>query len=327
MKLRTVEVIVTLALGILLVPLLAEAQQAKKMPRIGYLSLTSGPTEVATAFMRGLEEIGWVESQNIVIEWRWAAGKPERLSELAADLVRLNVDVIVALSTPVAHAAKNATSTIPIVVNAADPVGTGLVASLARPGGNITGTSLILPELAGKRLELLLEVIPRLDRVAFLAHGGDPAHRLFVKEAQDAAGRFRMLLQPLVVKGPEEFEHAFSVMVRERAGALVVQPLFITVPEQRSRLVELSTKNRLPAITDFAEFPDSGGLISYGPNRLDNHRRLAVYVDKILKGAKPADLPVEQPMKFELVINLKAAKQIGLTIPPWVLMRADKVIK
>ena len=279
------------------------------------------------AFRQGLKDLGYVEGKNIIIEYRYANGTG-RLAEMAAELVRLNLDAFVAETTPAVQAIKNATATAPIIMAAAaDPVGSGLVASLAHPGGNITGLSLILPELAGKRLELLREVLPRVNRVAFRAHGGNPAHKLFVKEAQDAAAGFGMRIQPLVIGGPEEFEGAFSTITKERAGALVVQPFFVIVPEQRRRIVDLATKHRLPTVSDFMEFADSGGLMSYGPNALDPIRRSAIFVDKILKGAKPPDLPVEQPTKFELVINLKAAKQIGLTIPPNVLARADKLIK
>ena len=312
---------------LLAVAVIAEAQQAKKVPRIGYLTVLAGPSDRDTAFRQGLKDLGYVEGKNIIVEYRYANGI-DRLSELAAELVRLKLDVFVAEATPAVQAIKNATSTAPIVMAAAaDPVGSGLVASLARPGGNITGLSLILPELSGKRLELLREVLPRIARVAFLVHGGNPAHRLFLKEAQEAAPSFGMQIQPLVIGGPAEFEGAFSTMTKERAGALVVQPFFVIVPEQRRRIVDLATKHRLPAVSDFMEFADAGGLMSYGPNALDPIRRSAIFVDKILKGAKPADLPVEQPTKFELVINIKTANQIGLTIPPNVLARADKVIK
>jgi putative ABC transport system substrate-binding protein len=321
--------IIGFALSAMLLALcgLAEAQQTKKVPRIGYLTVRGGPSARDEAFRQGLQDLGYVEGQNIIIEHRFANGT-DRLPEMAAELVRLKLDVFVAEATPAVQAMKNVTTTAPIVMAAAaDPVGSGLVASLAQPGGNITGLSLILPELAGKRLELLREVLPRVARVAFLAHGGNPAHRLFVKEAQDAAKGFKMRIQPLVIGGPEEFEGAFSAMIKERAGALVVQPLFVIVPEHRRRIVDLATRNRLPTVSDFMEFADAGGLMSYGPPALDPIRRAAVFVDKILKGRKPADLPVEQPMKFELVINLKTAKQLGLTIPQWTLMKADKVIR
>jgi putative tryptophan/tyrosine transport system substrate-binding protein len=307
----------------------AEAQQAAKVHRIGFLSPASQSSVTdPEAFQQGLRELGYVEGKNIVIEWRFAGGKVERLRDLAAELVRLKVDVIVARATPAVQAAKGATTTIPIVMAAvADAVGSGFVASLARPGGNITGVTNIMPELAGKRLELLKEIVPKLSRVAFLAHGGDPAHRLFVKEAQEAGQSLGVQIQPSVVKDPEEFESAFSAMARERAGALIVQPLFVSTLGYGRRIAELAAKNRLPTVSDGNPFADQGGLMFYGPNFFDLIRRTAIYVDKILKGAKPPDLPVEQPKKFELVINLKAAKQIGLTIPPNVLARADKVIR
>jgi len=307
---------------------LAEAQQPKKVPRIGFLGLPSGPGPGEEAFLQGLRDLGYIEGQNITIEYRWAAGKVDRLPALAEELVRLKVDIIVGRATPVIQALKNATTTIPVVMmGAADPVRTGFVASLARPGGNITGMSNIMPELAGKRLELLREVLPKLSRVAFLAHGGDPAHKLFVKDAEEAAERFGMKFQPLVIGTPEEIEGAFSATIRERAGALIVQPLFINNLGQGPRIAELAAKSRLPTISDPRAFAEAGGLMSYGPDSLVLFRRAATYVDKILKGRKPADLPVEQPMKFEFIINLKAAKQIGLTIPPNVLVRADIVIK
>jgi putative tryptophan/tyrosine transport system substrate-binding protein len=307
---------------------LANAQQPKKVARIGYLSLRASPSEIAAEFKQGLRDLGWIEGQNFTIEWRGAAGRTEQLAELAADLVRIKVDVIVASATPSAQAAKSATSTIPIVMSgAADPVGTGFVASLARPGGNITGLSLQSPELAGKRMELLSEMIPKLVRVAFLAYGPDPAHRLFVKEAQEAAEALNVQIQPLVLENSGEIEGAFSKIVRERAGALVIQPLFIGGLGQGRRVVELAAKNRLPSVSDGTQFAEIGGLIYYGPSRVELFRRTAAYVDKILKGRKPAELPVEQPTKFEFVINLKTAKALGVTIPQSVLFRADKVIK
>ncbi len=306
----------------------AHAQQPKKVPTIGILSLTSGRDPMVEVLQKGLHDLGYVDGENIAIVDRYAEGKAERLPDLAAELVRLKVDVIVARATPAVRAAKNATSTIPIVMaSAADAVGSGFVASLARPGGNITGSTNIMPELAGKRLELLREIVPKLSRVAFLIHGGDPTDRLFVKEAQDAGQSLGVQIQPLVAKGPEEFEGAFSAMVRERAGALIVLPLFIGNLGHGRQIADLAARNRLPTTSDLRDFAEAGGLISYGPDTLVLWRRAATFVDKILKGTKPADLPVEQPMKFEPVINLKTAKQIGLTIPPNVLARADKVIK
>jgi putative ABC transport system substrate-binding protein len=270
--------------------------------------------------------LGYVEGQSITIEYRYAEERLDRLPDLAAELVHSKVDVIVAVSTPAIEAAKNATNTIPIIMaGVSDPVGTGFVASLARPGDNITGLSLQSPELSGKRLELLKEVIPKLSRVAFLVHRQDPGHRLFVKEAQDAGQSLGMQIQPLAVAGFEEIEGVFPAMVRERIGGLVLQPIFIGT--HGLRIAELAARNRLPTISDPREFADAGGLMSYGPSRSALWQRAATYVDKILKGTKPADLPVEQPTKFEFVINLKTAKQIGLTIPQSVLFRADKVIK
>jgi putative ABC transport system substrate-binding protein len=279
--------------------------------------------------MQRLSELGWVEGRNVIIEYRWAANDTKRLPSLAKELVELKVDVIVASATPAIQAAKNATTTLPIVMSAAaDPVASGFVASLARPGGNVTGLSLQSPELAGKRLELLKEIVTKLTRVAFLAHGGDPAHKLFFKEAQDIAPKIGIQIQPLAIQGPEEFEVAFAAMVKERAGALVIVPLFTgSALGQGARVADLAIRNRLPTLSDGIRFPEAGGLIAYGANRLDLWRRAASFVDKILKGTKPADLPVEQPTKFDFVINLKTAKRIGLTIPPNVLVRADRVIK
>jgi putative tryptophan/tyrosine transport system substrate-binding protein len=323
-----IKTVIALLVGLALATLdFAGAQQAKKVPRIGYLAFRASASPGEKAFLQGLQGLGYVEGKTIVIEWR-STIKPELLADLAAELVRLKVDVLVAASTPAVQAAKNATSTIPIVMAfAADPVRTGFVASLARPGGNITGVSGIMPELAGKRLELLRELFPKLSRLAFLAYGGDPAHGLFVKEAQDAAQSFGMQFQSLVIASPDEIEGAFSAMVRERAGALVVQPLFVGSLGQGRRIADLAVQNRLPTVSDLGTFADAGGLISYGPDVVALYRRAATYVDKILKDTKPADLPIEQPTKFEFVINLKTAKQIGLTIPQSVLFRADRVIK
>jgi putative ABC transport system substrate-binding protein len=306
----------------------AQAQQPKKNPRIGFLTLLASPDAREETFLQGLRELGYIEGQNVTIEYRRTAGKVDRLPELAGELVRLKVEVIVARATPAVQAAKNATTTIPIVMlGVADAVGSGFVSSLARPGGNITGLTNIMPELAGKRLELLREVLPKLSRVAFLAYERDPAHKLFVTEAQQAAERFGIKFQPLVITAPEEIEGAFSAMKRERAGALIVQPLFIRGLGQGQRIAKLAIKNRLPTISDGYGFPEEGGLILYGPDSIKAVRRAATFVDKILKGTRPADLPVEQPMKFELVINLKTAKALNLRIPQSVLFRADKVIR
>jgi putative ABC transport system substrate-binding protein len=317
-----------LATVILSIGSLAHAQQAKRTPRIGYLSLAAKPSPRDEAFVQGLRDLGWVDGQNITIEYRWAAGKVESLSSLADELVSLKVDIIAAPATPAVNAAKNATKTIPIVmVSVADAVGSGFVASLAQPRGNITGSTNILPELAEKRVGLLREVLPKLSRVAFLAYGPDPAHRQFVKEAREAAQSFKMQLQPLVLASVDEIEGAFTAMKKERAGALIVQPLFVSALGQGGRIAELAAKNRMPTISDGSQFAEAGGLMFYGPDSVAVYRNTATFVDKILKGRKPADLPVEQPMKFDFVINLQTAKKIGLNIPQSVLFRASKVIK
>ncbi len=304
------------------------AQEAKKIPRVGLLALLAGPSPAEKAFLDGLRDLGYIDGKNVLIEARWAAGKVDRLAALAEELVRIKVDVIAARATPAAQAAKNATSTIPIVMlGVADAIGSGFVTNLARPGGNITGTSNMMPELAGKRLELLKELLPGLTHVAFLAHASDPAHKIFLKDAQEAAERAGIKLNGVVISVPAELDAAFADMARDKTGAVMVQPLFISSLGEGKRIAQLAVKHRLPTISDGAGFADVGGLALYGPNGTLLFRRAAAQVDKILKGAKPGDLPVEQPTKFELVINLKTAKQIGLTIPPNVLARADKVIK
>jgi len=308
-------------------PGLAEAQQTEKMRVIGYLSPADGPTVATEVFKRGLRELGWIEGQNLKIEYRWAANKADRLPALAEELVRLNVDLIVGQSTPAVQAAKTATTTIPIVMGAAaDAEGSGFVASLARPGGNITGVSMMMSELAGKRLELLRELVPRLSRVAYLAFGPDPAHKLFLKQTQEAGRSLKVRVQPVVVGGPEEFQSAFSAMRKERADALVVQPLFSNTLGLGPQVAELAATHRLPTISDGNGFAEAGGLLYYGPDVLAILGRIAGYVDRILKGAKPAELPVEQPRTFQLVINLKTAKRLGLKVPQSLLSRADKVI-
>jgi putative ABC transport system substrate-binding protein len=325
---KTKSAVLTLSTLLFALCVSAEAQQPKKVPRIGYLTLRPGPFDHDKIFKQELHDLGWIDGQNLTVEYRWAAGKVDRLPVLARELVELKVDLIVASATPSVQATRSATSTVPVVMlGAADPVGVGLVASLSGPGGNITGVSLQSPELAGKRMELLTEIIPKLVRVAFLAYRPDPAHRLFVKEAQEAGEALKLQVQLLVVEKPGEIEGAFAKMIQERAGALVIQPLFIGGLQQSKRILELAGKHRLPTISDGTEFADLGGLIYYGASRKELARRAAALVDKILKGAKPADLPVEQPTKFEFVINLKTAKQIGLVIPPNLLARADRVIR
>jgi putative ABC transport system substrate-binding protein len=305
----------------------ADAQQRGKVFRIGYLSSTSSERQKSrrAAFQQGLRELNYVVGKNIIIEYRYADQKYERLPELVGELIRLNVDVVVAAGAPAAHAAKSATKTIPIVTQSGDPVGTGLVASLARPGGNITGLSDFTVGVVTKRLELLKEVVPSVSRVAVLWNPTNPTNLVTLKETQTVAPAVGVTLLPLEVKGADDIDRAFTVIRKERPGALIVFGGVLTTHTRR--IVELAVKSRLPAIYAAPEDVDAGGLMSYGTNFDDLFRRAAIYVDKILKGAKPADLPVEQPTKFELIINLKAAKQIGLTIPPNVLARADKVIR
>jgi putative ABC transport system substrate-binding protein len=307
----------------------AEAQQPKKVPRIGWLTGAplSANAERREAFRQGLRELGYVEGKNIVVEWRAAEGKLDRLSALAAELVRLKVDVIVTTGPTPTRAAKEATVTIPIVMaQDIDPVGTGFVASLARPGGNITGLATLAPEISGKQLELLREILPRLSRVAVLWASSNPGNAQQLKETERAAGALGVKLQHLDVLGPKDIETAFRTASKGRADAVLVLQSGVVIAH-RTEIPELAIKSRLPAIYPRSEFVEDGGLMSYGASFTDMDRRAATYVDKILKGAKPADLPVEQPTKFELIINLKAAKQIGLTIPPNVLVRADKVIR
>ncbi len=321
----------TLAGGLLAAPLAAEGQQQSgKVYRIGYLNASSGIANpsILEAFRQGLRELGWVEGQNIVIEYRFAEGRFDRLPDLAAELVRLKVDLIVAAPAPAALAAKNATGTIPIIfMGVSDPVGVGLVASLARPGGNVTGLSYSVgSSIYAKDLELLKEAVPKVRRVAVLSNPASPSQPLTISDIKGAAQSLGLRLRLLEARGLGEFDGAFAAMARERAGALLV----ITDPAfspYRARLVDLAAKNRLPSIFTQREDAEAGALMSYGPRLSDLWRRAATYVDKTLRGAKPGDLPVEQPTKFELVINLRTAKALGLTIPPSLLLRADEVIE
>jgi len=326
----TTKTIVVLLVALTLASVhLAEAQQSKKVPRIGVLWLYSPAiaSPFAEAFRQGLRELGYVEGKSIVIEYRHAEGKYDRLPSLAAELVRLNVDIIVTASTQAAQAGQQATRSIPIVMTVvSDPVESGLVGSLARPGGNVTGLSLMHPELSGKRLELLKEVIPKLSRVAVLSNLSNPIIPPLLRETEAAARAVGVQLQVVEVRGPIELDSAFGAMTRDRAGALVVLPDG-TFQNERRRIAALAAKGRLPTMYAWREAVDDGGVMAYGASVPDILRRAATYVDKILKGTKPADLPVEQPLKFELVINLKTAKQIGLTVPQSVLYRADKVIR
>ncbi len=307
----------------------AEAQQPTKIPRIGYLNATSPSTSPARieAFRQGLRELGYVEGNNIVIEVRHAEGKLDRLPSLAAELVRLKVDIIVSVGPATTRPAKEATSTIPIVMaQDNDPVATGVIASLARPGGNITGLSTLAPEISGKRLELLKEIIPKLSRVAVFGASTMLGQVQMLREVEAAAGALKVKFQYLDVLDPKDIEAAFQTAIKGRAeAALVLQSAVMS--SQRKLVIDLAEKHRLPAIYAQTEYMEAGGLMYYGTNTPDLFRRAAIYVDKILKGAKPADLPVEQPKKFEFIVNLKAAKQINLTIPPNVLARADRVIR
>jgi putative ABC transport system substrate-binding protein len=317
-----------LALALLAAPLAAEGQPAvPKTARIGYVSIRSGPADFEEAFRQRLHELGYVEGQNISIEYRWADLKPDRIPALAEELVRLKVDVIVSSGGAVtALAVKKAVRAIPVVFISGDPVRAGLVASLARPGGNLTGVSTFSRELNSKRLELLKEAMPGISRVAVLANLAGPFTGANLKELEGAARALGVKLQVLGVRDPQEIDEAFSAMTRERAGALLVLSDAMFLP-QRERIVGLAAKIRLPAMFEWREFAEAGGLLSYDTSLGDLYRQLATYVDKILKGAKPADLPVERPTRFELVINAKTAKALGLTIPPSLLLRADHVIQ
>jgi putative tryptophan/tyrosine transport system substrate-binding protein len=310
---------------------LAEAQQTKKVPRIGYVGGAGDPKNpgpLVESFRQGLRDIGYVEEKNILVEYRYVEGKVDRIPSLVAELVQLKVDVLVASPITAIRAAKEATKTIPIViVTLQDPVATGIVDSLARPGGNITGLARLTRELSGKRLELLTEVVPGMSRVGVLADANLPGSAIGFKEYEAAARALKIQLQYLEVPGPNpDLEGAFQAAAKGRANAVVTirNPVLVRYTK---RIAELAIKNRLPSMWEGSEFVEAGGLMFYGANDPDLYRRAATYVDKILKGAKPADLPVEQPTKFEFVINLKTAKQIGLTIPQSVLYRADRVIK
>jgi putative ABC transport system substrate-binding protein len=308
----------------------AAAQQPKKVPRIGFLSpaTRTGYQYLTDAFLQGLRDLGYVEGQNIVIEYRWADGNFERLPELAADLVRLKVDVIVAAVTQASLAAKNATGTIPIVMVAiGNPVDSGLIATLARPGGNITGTSTMTDEVVGKQLALLKETVPKISRVAAMWNPANPVfQKLQLQEVDATARALNVSLQKVEARNPDEIERGFVVIAKERTRALHVfpDPVFTTL---RVLIADLALKHRLPAVSGLKEYADAGLLMSYGPSFPESYRRAAIYVDKILKGAKPGDIPVERSTKFELIINLKTANQIGLLIPQSVLYRADRVIK
>jgi putative ABC transport system substrate-binding protein len=309
----------------------AAAQPAEKMPRVGYISpgAPSDPVRQRRleAFRQGLRDLGYVEGRNIAIEPRWAEGKYDRYPALAADLVRLKVQVIVAVGGRASQVAQQATSTIPIIMSVViDPLGAGLVSNLAHPQGNITGVSMMAPDLIGKQFEVLKQIVPKVTRVALLWNPANPSSVPQLRQAEVAARLVGLRLQSLEARSPQEIDSAFAAMTSERAGALVVLLDAILV-NQRSQIAELAAKRRLPTVYAVREYAEAGGLVSYGSNPLELERYAAHFVDKILRGARPSDLPVEQPSKFELVINLKTAKALGLTIPPSLLLRADQVIE
>jgi putative ABC transport system substrate-binding protein len=331
MRLTARGLVVLVALGMLPVAPVIHAQPATKGYRIGTLRPGSRPTapdwKQRWVFAEALRELGWVEGQSIVIEDRWGDGRPDRLPALAAELVRLKVDVIATRSWPAAVAAKQATTTIPIVIaGTGDPVATGLVQSLARPGGNITGLGDLETELSAKRLELLKETVPLLARVAVLWNSADGGMTLRARAIQGAARTLGVTVRPLAVQEPEEFDQAFTAMTQERPDALLVVSDLLTM-SHRKRIIEFAAQHRTPTMYEVRGFVDAGGFISYGPNFDDSERRVAAYVDRILRGSRPAELPVEQPTRFELVVNLKTANALGLAVPQSILIRADQVIR
>ena len=324
------KLLIALGAGALTVPFASFAQQQGKVWRVGFLSQVGRPESLDSdsygGFPRGMHQLGYVEGKNLVIEWRYADGKVERLPNLAAELVQLKVDAIVTAGAPATRAAQKATATIPIVMGSVgDPVGAGLVRSLAQPGGNITGISNLNQEIGPKRLEMLLSMVPKLARVAVLVNPDNTPVEL-LKQVQAAARKSNVKILPVNARTPQGIENAFSMMAQEKAGAVIVaqDPFFV---QQVRQIAQLAAKHRLPSVAGIQEYVDAGGLMSYGQNRADNYRRAATYVDKILKGAKPADLPVEQPTTFELFINRKTAKALGLKIPQSLLISADKVIE
>jgi ABC-type uncharacterized transport system substrate-binding protein len=304
----------------------AQAQQPRKIRRIGILRVGTPPDVFIDAFREGLRETGYIEGQNIIVEYRWMS-REDQLAEFSAELARLNVDIVIATSTPAALAAKRATQSIPIVVPVmADPIGSALVMSLAHPGGNLTGLSSLAPELWPKRLELLKETVPKLHRVAMLCNTSNPAMAIGAKGTREAANSMNIAVQDRGARDPNELDSVFTALGKQRPDGILVMIDAFTIRNAK-KIVDFIANGRFPAMYDEKSLVEAGGLMSYGENRADLYRRAATYVDKILKGAKPADLPVQQPTKFELVINLNTAKQIGLTIPPNLLARADRVIK
>ncbi len=328
---RRIGLAVVLAFSLFVAPFTAQAQAPGKVPRVGILfsefAPTSEPSPTARAFVESLRGLGWVEGRNVLLEWRYAEGRTERYPVLAAELVALKVDVLVAFSTPAALAVKQVTTTTPVIMAAiSDPVGSRLVGSLARPGGNITGLSLLAPELSAKRLDLFKQAMPRLARAAVLWNTANSGMVLRFRETESASRALGVAIDSVGVQGPGDFETAFATISKHRPDALLVLADTVTSAHRR-RAIEFAAASRLPAIYETRQFADDGGLMSYGISMSEHYRRAAFFVDKVLKGAKPADLPVEQPSTFELVINLKTAKALGLTIPQTVLLRADHVIE
>jgi putative ABC transport system substrate-binding protein len=310
-------------------PLAARAQQPAKIPRIGFLGNSTATMEanLIGPLRDGLRELGYEEGRNVIIEFRWADGKYDLFPALVAELLAAKVDVIITAGTPATLAIKKATSTVPLVfIAVGDPVGTGVVPNLGRPGGNITGLSSIAPDLEGKRLELLREVVPKLSHVAFFLNPANAFHTASMRQARVAAQSLGIKLQPMEVNKSEQLDGAFASIVKEKPDALLILADRIFL-HNRKRMMEFAIQQRLPSVNAYRELVEAGGLISYGPSYEDMHRRAAVYVDKILKGTKPADLPIEQPTKFTLLINLKTAKTLGLTVPPTLVARADELIE
>ena len=327
MRKRLTPLVLILAVALLVVPLAAEVHPAGKVYRIGYVRAERPPAVDVEAFRQGLREHGYVEGKNLVVEYRWADGGEERLQSALAELIRLKVDLIVTSAPAATRAAKLATSTIPIVmVQVADPVNFGFVASLARPGGNVTGFAYLLPELTGKRLQLLKEAVPQLARVAVLWNAANPYKAFDLRELQVVADSLGVAVLTVPVRGPNELEDAVEAAVKSRPGGLITLEDPFTIAH-RARIVDLALRHKLAAVYGVRPFSDAGGLMSYGPERADQNRRAASFVDRILKGTRPADLPVERPTKFEPVVNLKTARALGLTIAPSLLLRADHVIQ
>ncbi len=324
---RIIVLIVTLALATLLVPAVSHAQRPAKIPRIGIIGDWPEDSPSWEVFRQGLRDLGYVEGQNLAMEWRFTEGNLDRLAETATELVRLQMDIIVTTGTPATRAAMHATTTIPIImVSAGDPLRAGLVASLARPGGNVTGSTILGPELSAKRLQLLKEILPTASRVAFLWNPTNPANVLHFEDIQAGARALGVTLHSVEVSSPNEFTSAFAAMMRERPDALIMTADAMHQVHV-GQIIDFAAKNRLPVTSNVKENVVAGALMSYGASLPELYRRATLYVDKILKGAKPGDLPVQQPMKFELVINLKTAQALGLTIPPSLLFQADEVIR